>query len=208
MLNSVSDLEKYKAAIIVYPSGASGEFLAWALGQCIPQIASVDAHWEDNNRIIYMDFLGRNLNSGFDELDHQQIVDFANSFISNSNGDFYLIIAHPTDSTMEFIQQHLPAFPLIEITVLDPYSMAFSKRAAVGKIHKGKTTNTYKDRPGEISYRATQHLQVEWKDMILSNPAHEFKRITNFLGLDGSAERFVELVNDYVNRNQEYLNDN
>lgn len=206
MLTTVDDLNHCSAAVIVYPSGASGEFIAWALGRSIPQIASVDAQWENNNRMIYMDFLGRNLNSGFDELDHQTIVDYANNYIARASGNFYLIIAHPTDSSLNFIQQHLSDLPLIEITVRDPYSMEFSKRAAVGKIHKGTTKNTYKDRPGNIPYRADQHLLVEWKDIILDRPAQEFVRISDFLGLTGSADRFVALVQDYVKRNQEYLN--
>lgn len=206
MLSKVNDLENYPAAIIVYPSGASGEFIAWALGKSIPQIAKVDAKWEDDNRVIYMDFLGRNLNSGLEQLDNQKIIDHANNFILRTSGNFYLIIAHPTESSLNFIQQYLPKLPLIEITLLDPYSMEFSKRAAVGKIHKGTTNNTYKDRQGAMSYCAQQHLRVEWKDIILSNTIQEFDRITNFLGLEGSADNFVELVNDYVKRNQEYLN--
>jgi hypothetical protein len=205
MFSAVNELNSCPAAIIVYSSGASGEFIAWALGQSVPVVADIDAKWENNNRIIYMDFLRRNLNSGLNELNHQAILDCANRFVSKVTGDFYLIIAHPTDSSLSFIQQHLPAIPLIEITLVDPVSMNFSKRAAVGKIHKGVTKNSYDDRPSTIPYSAQRHLQVEWKDIILSNTAHEFERITNFLGLTGSAARFVELVDDYVKRNQEYL---
>jgi hypothetical protein len=207
MFSTVDELNNCPASIIVYPSGASGEFIAWALGQSVPAIADINAEWENNNRIIYMDFLGRNLNSGFDELNPQAILDCANRFVSRVTSDFYLIIAHPTDSSLAFIQQHLSNLPMIEITLKDPYSMEFSKRAAVGKIHKGTTANTYQDRPGTISYCAQRHLQVEWKDIILTNPRQEFERILKFLGLQGSADRFAFLVDDYVSRNQKYLNE-
>jgi hypothetical protein len=62
MINSVEELNQQPAVILLYPSGASGEFIAGALSESLLGFAKTQIEFENINRVKYLDFLGRSLN--------------------------------------------------------------------------------------------------------------------------------------------------
>ena len=106
MLNSIEDLNNYPAVIILYPSGASGEFIAQALSESIDSIAKTHSHWENNNRVIYADFLGRSLNSGDRIIELDKVIDRANWFLETATPGLSIILAHPEQPTLDFIKKY------------------------------------------------------------------------------------------------------
>lgn len=193
----------------MYPSGASGEFIAQALSNSIDSFAKTPSHWENNNRVIYSDFLGRSLNSGDITIELDKVVSRANWFLELSTPGTAVIIAHSENVTKNFIQQYLPDLPVVEIVIHQRKSRVFRKIAATTKIPKnfkvqGKIYD-YDSYPAESSYCARQHLRIEWENIILTSPQVEFKKITNFLNTIGDANHFEQLVLDYCQRNQEII---
>jgi hypothetical protein len=206
MLNSIEEINNYPAVILMYPSGASGEFIAQALSDSIDSFAKTSSHWENNSRVIYSDFLGRSLNSGDLVIDLDKVISRANWFLELSTPGMAVILAHSEVTTKNFIPKYLPNLPVVEIVVHCPKSKLFRKLAANAKIPRLNKKYDYDSDPAESSYHATKHIRIEWEDIILTNSQLEFKKITEFLNVIGDPNNFVQLVTDYRQRNQEIIN--
>ena len=208
MINSVAELNSQPAVILLYPSGASGEFIAQALSESIPAFAKTEAHWENTSRVIYSDFLGRSLNSGDKIIDPEKTVARANSYLETATTGHKIILAHPHTATGKFITEYLPDIPIVEVTIFNDRSRRFSKAAAENKIPAvavaGQTIN-YDTRPAVSSLRTRFQLYVEWENLLLTHSEYEFNRITEFLSVTGDSEHFKQMVKEYLERNRELI---
>lgn len=193
----------------MYPSGASGEFIAQALSNSIDSFAKTPSHWENDNRVIYADLLGRSLNSGDLVIDIDKVISRANWFLELATPGQAVILAHSEATTKNFIPKYLPDLPVVEIVIHQPKSKMFRRLAANAKIPKeflvpGRTYD-YDSYPAESSYHAKKHIRIEWEDIILNNPEEQFLKITEFLNVIGDSTNFNQLVTDYCQRNQTIL---
>jgi hypothetical protein len=209
MINSVEELNQQPAVILLYPSGASGEFVAGALSESIPDFAKTQIEFENINRVKYLDFLGRSLNSGDDPLDHQLIVDRANIFLNQCTPGQYLILAHGDRPAVDFIHAYLSCIPVIEIVIHKAKSKLFRQLAATEKIPKEfKRANRdydYSKMPSSTRETFHRHITVEWEDLLLTNTDQEYAKIVQFLNTSGSVDVFKTLLSEYLIRNQDYI---
>lgn len=209
MINFIEELNQQSAVILLYPSGASGEFIATSLSESIPSFTKTQIEFENVNRVKYLDFLGRSLNSGDNLLNHNLIVKRANVFLDQCIPGTHLILAHGDQPAIDFIHNYLSSIPVIEIVVHKARSKLFRHLAATEKIPKefkrpGKNYDYINMRPstGETFHK---HITVEWEDLLLSNTNQEYAKIVKFLGTSGSIEVFNTLLADYLIRNQNYI---
>jgi hypothetical protein len=207
MLNSIEDINNYPAVIILYPSGASGEFIAQALSESIYSIAKTHSHWENNNRVIYADFLGRSLNSGDRIIELDKVIGRANWFLETATPGLSIILAHPEQPTLDFIKKYIPQIPVIEIVLYQLNSKIFRKIAASNKIPRTVKHNpdVYDRDPPSSGYTSLAQLHIEWEDIILINPQEQFLKICKFLNVEGEVENFNQLIIDYQQRNYEII---
>jgi hypothetical protein len=171
--------------------------------------AKTQIEFENINRVKYLDFLGRSLNSGDDPLNHQLIVDRANIFLNQCTSGQYLILAHGDRPVVDFIHAYLSCIPVIEIVIHKAKSKLFRQLAATEKIPKEfkRSDRNYdyskmRSSTGEIFHR---HITVEWEDLLLSNTDQEYAKIVKFLDTSGSVDAFKTLLADYLIRNQDYI---
>ena len=54
MFDSIDQIKNLPIVLIMYPAGASGEFLATALTESFPNIAKTNAHQEGPHRFKYL----------------------------------------------------------------------------------------------------------------------------------------------------------
>jgi hypothetical protein len=204
-IKSLEDLNKQPAFIILYSSGASGEFLAVALTDSITTIAQPEVSTCDSGRTIYREFFAHELKKGTWGINETELIYRANIARNLFKGEHYIILAHPRGDSLEFLKKYLTNIPLIEITMNNPVSYKFSARAAVAKIQSGTPLEYYNLRPPVSGYQHPKHLQVEWSDLILAHPGKTFDRIQNFIGLTGDRSIFEQRVTEYCERNQDLI---
>lgn len=227
MINSVDDLKQYSLVLVLYSTGASGEFIASALTQSIPEFARTREQWISHNRKTFADALGKTLNGGWHDINNQDVVQRFNLYLSQINDTptaKHLTLAHPDPASLEFIQNYLSHVPTVEIVTNNPVSIKF-RNISRGKVsyddyvtggdnqhNQALTLEQYKSfqndqtlNPRSIDYRAQQHLDVEWQDLMLTDTTKTFNAICEFLNSEGSVKIFKNMVEEYLDRNQDIL---
>ena len=198
MFDSIDQIKNLPIVLIMYPAGASGEFLATALTESFPNIAKTNAHQEGPNRFKYLDVFDRTLTSGID-FNKDDIIAGINNFLyqNNPQGQIMLGLAHPTMFNKQFIFNYLSMLPVIEITTKNEKSKKFMVKALGAKI----THKVISDIQKRIFYQYKESyisnkdiLKIEWEELFLSDTTNQFTRIEEFLKLTGSVEEFRSLV--------------
>jgi hypothetical protein len=210
MINSIKDIAQLPIVVVLYQAGSSGEFLSHALTQCIDNMTQTTHFWENNSRCKYFDVFDRNLNSGFETIDHHSVIRGVNLYLeqNKASGTTHIAMAHPKASSIKFLQENAPLAPVIEITTHNILSKKFVALATTSKI-KHKNTALSNDPllvQGQSNGEFSRHLLVEWQDIIITDPALTFYKISQFIGHPGNADNFCSYVADYRNRNADLIN--
>lgn len=196
-------LEKVNALIIIYPSGASGEFLSAALSESFPCISNSNWHWEDHCRCKFLDLFDRHLNSGFNIISTENVLNGVKKYLNQCRDPLLLHIGlcHPHNASLQFVSENLPFVPVLEIVTLNQKSKNFRFVAANQKI-KNKFVNlsTVKNY-NSCTYQASKHLKIEWSDLFLDDVDGQFEKIEKFISHKGNVEKFKILIADYLDRN-------
>lgn len=205
VLSSADEIALQKVAVLLYPSGASGEFLGYALTESFPAFTKTHQHWENVSRCKFFDFFNRCLTSGFNPVPPEEVVAGINLYQSkNTLADISMGLCHIDKPSLSFLRQWCKSFPTIEIVTRKDISKSFRVLAEQSKI-------SAEDRNGRESdsrhythsyYFCPRHLEVEWSDILLTDTANTFKAIENFLGMAGSIDTFQSMVADYLKRNE------
>lgn len=209
MIHNIEEITNLPIVVVLYTAGSSGEFLAHALTQSFDQITKTYQFWETKNRCKYFDIFDRNLNSGFDSIDHNEIIQKVNLYLEKNQptNTINVATAHPQPSSISFLWEFLRYSSIIEITVNQPRSKKFLGLAGNNKItdvSPGSLKDIMKI-PGQIEVTFPNHLKVEWEDIMLTNTDKAFDNISQFLNLQGNSSKFVEFVDDYKNRNADLI---
>jgi hypothetical protein len=123
MFDSIDQIKNLPIILIMYPAGASGEFLATALTESFPNIAKTNAYQEGPNRFKYLDVFDRILTSGINFNKDDIIAGINNFFYQNNTQDQIMLgLAHPNMFNKQFIHNHLSMLPVIEITTKNEQS--------------------------------------------------------------------------------------
>jgi hypothetical protein len=209
MLNSITEISNCPVVILLYKAGSSGEFLSYALTQSIDQFTKMITVWE-NNRCIVQDYFGRTLLFG--PITEDILLSRINLFYetTNSKGVRHMGLSHHNPHQIDFIKNYGATWPVIEITTLTPTSIKFQYLASTIKIPKeyqlspinknGKITTAL-----DFGLNPSQHLQIEWSELFLTDIRTTYFKILKFLNCNGDVDYFVDMVNDYVNKNQNLI---
>lgn len=201
-------LAQINGLLIVYPSGASGEFLSAALSESFSCIGKSSWHWEDHNRCKFFDLFDRHLNSGFDVILKEKVSAGVEKYLSQCSDPLLLHIGlcHPHKASLKFVSENLPFVPVLEIVTLNQKSKNFRFVAANQKI-KNKFVNlsTVKNY-NSCTYQAKNHLRIEWSDLFLDDVEGQFEKIEKFISHKGNVEKFKILIADYLDRNSSTTN--
>lgn len=214
-MTTIEIIKNLPSAIVLYPAGASGEFIAYALTNCIKGTTLTKTHWEDGSRCKYFDLYDRSLNSGFDTITTDMVIENVNRFSQllkrNINDTISFGLAHPRDASLTFISQYLPTVPIIQIVINNMKSKMFITAAAQYKIHK-KGILSIEACKRETKYCNTKQyhgpnpiIKIEWEDMLLTNTKETFAAIEKFLNVNGDVAKFQELVYSYIEKNNNIL---
>lgn len=209
----IEDLNQLPLILIMYHSGSSGEFFAHALSQCLETVTHPAVTWENQSRCKFGDFFGRSLNGGSTVIDNNIMLDRIKLFFEDAVEvkQHHIGLSHPyPPSSIEFIKQYLSDIPVIEITITSEISRKFKFYAANAKIPASSrsyvpTTELLPSFQWPSVYQAHKQLSVEWADLIILDPAGEFNRIKQFLGITGNTDKFVSMIKDYRERNIDLL---
>lgn len=212
VVESVDALKNFNIMPLVYPGGASGEFLASALVQTMPRMTLTRHTWYHNNesRANFYDVFNKLLNGGHNIIDNEEIINEVNMFFYiNHTKDFNIALVHPDPiSSIEWLRKYLPEAHTLEITTRRPLSQKFRIAAANAKInYPGRVPVT----PVEGRWYTTSgfagpnHLQIEWEDLLLQDVEGQFRRMEEFFGNTGDLALYKELVTDYRARNQSLI---
>jgi hypothetical protein len=205
-VTSLEELDSQPAFIILYPSGLSGEFLASALTDSIDSIAKPTVEHKETGRTVYREFFNHALkNDSRICINTDELIYRVNVARNLFKGDHYVILAHPNDMSIKFINQYLNNRPLIEITMNNLISRKFAAKAAIAKIQSGVPLEGYLSRQPVANYQHFRHLQIEWTDLILDRPGEIFDVVQHFVGLSGDRARFEQAVMAYRKRNQDLI---
>lgn len=198
-------LDTSGVAVLLYPSGASGEFLGYAITESFPEFTRTHQHWENISRCKFFDYFDRCLTSGFDPVGFDQVASGIALYHSkNQLRDISMGLCHIDSPSLRFLRQWCNDLPTIEIVTRTSLSKDFRVLAEQSKI-------AAEDRVGKISnsrdythsyYTCDKHLQIEWSEILLTDTAKAFESIENFLGLAGSVDVFQSMVEDYLKRNE------
>jgi len=214
---TIEQLAQLPIVILMYPAGASGEFIAWALSESITGITKTTAHWENHSRCKYSDALGRSLNGGNDPVLEHKVIERFEIYQNNTTlAQTHLALAHPDPATLNFIQQHFSNLAMIEIQTNSSRSKKFRYFGSEQKITKADVENSGTVRPWyaryhylledpPMDYTASQHLKIEWEDLMLAHPAETLVSIARFVNSDYNATVFENMVAEYLQRNQQIL---
>lgn len=199
---SLEEISQQPVVIVLYNSGASGEFLAYALSQTISQFKKPKSIWENQTRCKFDDYFGRSFTSG--AVTNDLILERVNLYWKKylkSRGEWHLGLVHNEYEYLNILQNLGPDWPVIEITTISPQSQKFQYEARISKIsQKFRPPQTYCQK-----VYAKKHLQIEWSDLILTDTKNSYSKIINFLEGHGNIDRFEYLVNDYRTRNENLL---
>jgi hypothetical protein len=202
MITSVDALNKLPAILLMYTTGTSGEFIAHALTESFPDITKTSQHWENVTRCKYFDLFDRTLTSDIDRpINITKVINAVNFYLDENypNNTIHIGLVHPKKFTLEFIQQHIPNVPIIEITTEQMQSKLFRF------LSQSKVGRDIPDAPyfkhNNCGYQGSQHIRIDWHDLLIGNTELMFNQIENFIQCKGSMEKFKVLVNDYLERN-------
>lgn len=205
MVTSLDDIKKHNIVFVLYPSGGSGEFLASSLSTTVDNMAQPKFNWEAGNRVKFADCLGRSLNAAAGELPEQLVVDRFNLYLMDtdtSDNRMSIALAHVHELGVRYTLEHFSHAPIIEITTNDYVSQKFRDLSSWKKIGI-KIYNSFIHKDCKQDY--PKHLKVNWSDLFLTNTAHEYQRILDFLNATGDTEAFVGAVKEYCQRNQDLI---
>lgn len=193
------------ALLILYPAGASGEFLASALSQSFDCINESTWHWENFNRCKYFDLFDRALNSGFTNITKQDLDNGVERYINKATDQslIHIGLCHPNPASLNIISSYLLSVPILEITTHSNKSKYFRYLAATQKIEVKEMAPAgafynYSD----SKVKCSRHLKIEWSNLLLDDTTNQFKQIEYFIGNVGNLKKFQELVDEYITRNQ------
>jgi hypothetical protein len=202
MIKNINDLNKLPMCVLLYTTGTSGEFIAHALTESVTGITKTRQHWENVTRCKYFDLFDRTLTSDIDQpIDTNKVVSGVNLYLDENdpNDTVHLGLIHPKKFTLEFIQQYIPDVPIIEIVTEKMPSKLF-RFLSQNKVGIEISNSPY-FKHNNCGYHGPYHLRVEWDDLLIDNVDQSFKKIINFIQLDGSVNKFKLLVADYLERN-------
>lgn len=208
---SLEEISQHPVVVILYRSGASGEFVAHALSQTIDQFSKTTTTWENEHRCKFQDYFGRTLNAG--DIDPQILSDRIDLYFENlvDRRQWHMGLSHCMQDYMEFLSTVGRDWPVIEIVTQQPRSVFFQKLAIETKVHGGELKQLDFQMPvtpltsWQLKFRATRHIQIEWQDFILDRPQDSYQQVLEFLGGTGNTDQFVDMVNDYKKRNHELI---
>ena len=201
MLLTLKDLDQYKLIFVLYPAGSSGEFLTYALSQCVEGVFYPHARWENMNRMKFRDCFGRRLAIEPSWPDESDMVDQFNKFLEIYKPTAHhhiLSMAHPNRESIAWMLQHCGQCPVIEIVTHSHLSQKFRDLAATEKIGPKLRGCYHYTKSGAVF---PKHIEIEWLHCILTDTGCAFERICNFLDMPGDSELFCRLVADYRDRN-------
>jgi hypothetical protein len=209
-MNSIEELEDQSVAVLLYPSGASGEFLGYALTESFAAFTKTHQHWENVSRCKFFDYFNRCLTSGLDPVPPAEVIAGIQLYYSkNTIADISMGLSHIDKPSLNFLKQYCNNLPTIEIVTRKEISKRFRVIAANSKIsaedRQGKDNESWTYE--HSYYRCNNQLQVEWADLLLTDTVNTFKEIENFLGLQGSVNKFTDMVADYLERNKKIFSD-
>lgn len=211
MLTSLKEISNHPVVILLYKSGASGEFLSHALTQSIYQFTKTPATWENTHRCIVQDYFGRSLLVG--PLTEDVLLPRINLYFKMARviGTRHIGISHFQPHQIEFIKNYGATWPVIEITTLHPVSEQFQQLARNSKIPNKYQPTSY-DKNNKINATAkdigfvpNRHLKLEWVELFQTDTCNAYSKILKFLDCTGNVDQFVDMISDYVNRNQRLL---
>lgn len=226
MIASLDDLKQYKLSILLYATGASGEFIAGALTKSIPKFSRYHDQWISKNRKSFGDALGKTLNGGWNNIDPSEVIQRFNFYLTQTNSgteSLHMALAHPDLASLDFMRQYLAHVPVIEITTTTYTSIKFRNHSrlkvsyedymiggdnAKNPMSREKYLRWQNDSSldaKKVDYHCDQHLQIEWQDLLITNTAKKYEEICNFLQCEGSVSEFKQDVEEYLDRNQDIL---
>lgn len=205
MIHSIEQLVDQPLFFILYPTGASGEFLAYSLTSSIHGLAKSDTHWEGQARVKFLDCLGRSLNATDVWPEEHKLIERFNLFLQATcpgTDQLLVALAHPHATGTNFIQQYFSKSPVLEITTTQQVSQHFRQLAADEKIGpKQRHCYAYFD----CGKTFDRHLKVEWAELLLNDTQQQYQRICDFLQLSGDFNEFQQCLQDYLQKNQHLI---
>jgi len=209
MLTSIKEISNHPVVILLYKAGSSGEFLSYALTQSINQFTKMITVWE-NNRCIVQDYFGRSLLCG--PITEDILLPRINLFfeMTNSKGMRHMGVSHHNPHQINFIKNYGATWPVIEITALTPISIKFRNLAGSIKIPKEYQKSTFNKNEKnttalDMGFNPGDLLQIEWSELFLTDIRTTYFKILKFLDCNGDVDYFVDMVNDYINKNQNLI---
>jgi len=211
MLNSIKEISNHPVIVLLYKSGASGEFLSYALTESIDQFTKTTMSWENTNRCIVQDYFGRSLLYG--PITEDVLLPRINLFFKMSRyvGSKHMGLSHFEAHQLDFIKNYNTAWPVVEVTTLQPVSEKFQLLSRDSKISKKYISPNYNKNEKingtttDMGIKLNRHLQIEWSDLFLTNTCATYSKILQFLDCTGNVDQFGIMVNDYVSRNQDLI---
>jgi hypothetical protein len=211
VVESVDALKNFNIMPLIYPPGASGDFLASALVQTMTRITLTRYTWYNDNesRANFYDAFNKLLNGGHQVIDDEEIINEVNMFFyvnGNHLRDFNIALVHPMPtSSIDWVLAHLRDSHVLEITTHKPKSQRFSVLAGNAKIHYPGRKPIKVSKHKQSYFEGPNHLRVEWEDFLLTDVEGQFHRMEEFFGNTGDLVLYKELVTDYRARNQSLI---
>jgi hypothetical protein len=208
VVESVHALKNFNVMPLIYPSGASGEFLAGALVQTMPRMTLTRHTWHNNDesRANFYDVFNKLLNGGHQVIHNEEIINEVNMFLyvnGNHLQDFNIALVHPDPtSSIDWLLQYLKESWVLEITTCNTRSQRFRTLAANTKISRPERYPVDGADYTQSWFEGPNHLRVEWEDFLLTDVEGQFHRMEEFFGTTGDLVLYKELVTDYRARNQ------
>lgn len=210
-IQELSDLDRLETVLIAYDAGSSGEFLSMVLSHCFPRFFQGQFSWEESGRCHNQDPFGRELAGNSAVPDFIKLRAKINDCLLSSNQETrYLVSLHPRPETRaRFVRDHLPSRPMIKIVCRDRLSKQFRKLACYYKLKSqdnDTTRNLDWDNEGEwLNYFMNPSIEIEWSDLFLHNRDREFNRIDAFMGYGGDQNKFMQFMDEYLERNRSII---
>ena len=210
MLTSIKEISNHPVVILLYKAGSSGEFLSYALTQSINQFTKMKTLWENNNRCVVQDYFGRTLLFG--PITEDILLPRINLFfeMAKSKGARHMGLSHHNPHQIDFIKNYGATWPVIEITALQPISIKFQQLAKASKIPKEYQLSPFNKNVKittalDMGFNPGHHLQIEWSELFLTDIRTTYFKILKFLDCTGDVDYFVDMVDNYVNKNQNLI---
>lgn len=208
---SLEEISQHPVVVVLYNSGSSGEFLAYALSQTINQFSKTTMTWENGYRVKFQDYFGRSLIAG--DIDTQILSDRVSLYFENllDTRQWHMGLAHCNQNYMNFLSTIGRDWPVLEIVAQRPRSVCFRKLSTETKVHN-RDPKLFDFQMPEINltslqqkFKFNKHIQIEWQDFILDDPENSYKQVLEFLGGAGNSDQFLSMVDDYRKRNHKLI---